>query len=69
MIQMTMNYPLKQKKLTMHSAYFLLRLDDYDPMPIDMQSYAEELESLTELSCEDYIFFNDDDQVYPYIAI
>tara|TARA_R100000781_G_scaffold32400_1_gene23652 strand:- start:225 stop:386 length:162 start_codon:yes stop_codon:yes gene_type:complete len=53
----------------MHSAYFLLRLDDYDPMPIDMQSYAEELESLTELSCEDYIFFNDDDQVYPYIAI
>ena len=51
----------------MSKAYFLLMVNDYDPIN-DPSVMAGDLESLTNSHCEDYIFFDDEDQVHPYIA-
>ena len=51
----------------MSKAYFLLMVDDFDPTN-DVSVKAEDFESLTNSHCEDYIFFDDEDQITPYIA-
>ena len=53
----------------MAKAYFLLMDDDVDTtFNVDMASMANDLELSTHLHCEDYIYFDDDDQITPYIA-
>ena len=58
----------QERKKEMAKAYFLLYQDDYDPTHIDIASIAHDLESSTGLSCEDHIFFHDEDQITPYIG-
>jgi len=58
----------QERKKGMAKAYFLLYQDDYDPTHIDIASIAHDLESSTGLSCEDHIFFHDEDQITPYIG-
>ena len=58
----------QQRRKEMARAYFLLYQDDYDPAYVDIASIANDLEESTGLSCEDHIFFHDEDQITPYIA-
>ena len=59
----------QQRRREMAKAYFLLYKDDFDPtLTVDIASIADDLEQSTGLHCEDYIFFDDEDQISPYIA-
>jgi len=50
----------------MPRAYFLLMDDDIQGK--DISELAHDLELSTHLQCEDHIFFDDEDQITPYIA-
>tara|TARA_B100000287_G_C20041867_1_gene546766 strand:+ start:338 stop:493 length:156 start_codon:yes stop_codon:yes gene_type:complete len=50
----------------MPKAYFLLMDDDVEGK--DVYELAHHLELSTKLQCEDHIWFEDEDQVHPYIA-
>ena len=53
----------------MAKAYFLLYTDDIDTtLTVDMSSMADDLEQSTGFKCEDHIYFEDEDQIYPYIG-
>ena len=52
----------------MSRAYFLVSVKDFDPMTETMGSIALSIEEQTGLHCEDHIFFDDEDQITPYIA-
>ena len=52
----------------MSKAYFLLMVDDFDPVKGDITSIAEDLELSTHFHCQDYVYFDDEDQLTPYIA-
>ena len=53
----------------MAKAYFLLYTDDIDStFTVDMASMADDLEQSTGFKCEDHIYFEDEDQVHPYIG-
>ena len=59
----------QQRRREMAKAYFLLYTDDIDTtLTVDMSSMADDLEQSTGFKCEDYIYFEDDDQTYPYIG-
>ena len=51
----------------MSKAYFLLIDEDYNPTD-DITLKSGDIESSTHLECIDYIFFDDEDQITPYIA-
>lgn len=50
----------------MAKAYFLLMDDDIEGK--DISELAYDLELSTHLHCEDHIYFEDEDQISPYIA-
>ena len=52
----------------MAKAYYLVYQDDFDSINENTNDVADVIESRTGLKCEDYIFFDDDDQITPYIA-
>ena len=52
----------------MSKAYFLLSTDEFDPINDRCNSIALSIEEQTGLHCEDHIFFDDEDQITPYIA-
>lgn len=59
----------QQRRKEMAKAYFLLYTDDIDTtFTVDMASMADDLEQSTGFKCEDHIYFEDEDQVHPYIA-
>ena len=59
----------QERRKEMAKAYFLLYKDDFDPtFTVDIASIADDLEQSTGLLCEDHIYFEDDDQISPYIA-
>ena len=53
--------------ILMSKAYFLLIDEDYNPTD-DITLKSGDIESSTHLECIDYIFFDDEDQITPYIA-
>ena len=54
--------------ILMSKAYFLLIDEDFNPLDDDIISKAGDVESSTHLECIDHIFFDDEDQITPYIA-
>ena len=52
----------------MSKAYFLVSTNDFDPITDSMDSIASSIEEQTDFYCEDHIFFDDEDQITPYIA-
>ena len=54
--------------ILMSKAYFLVSVKDFDPMTDTINSIALSIEEQTGLHCEDHIFFDDEDQISPYIA-
>ena len=59
----------QQRRREMAKAYFLLYTDDIDTtFTVDMASMADDLEQSTGFKCEDHIYFEDEDQVQPYIS-
>ena len=59
----------QQRRKEMAKAYFLLYTDDFDPtFTVDIASIADDLEQSTGFKCEDHIYFEDEDQIYPYIG-
>ena len=59
----------QQQRREMAKAYFLLSKDDIDTtLTVDMASMADDLEQSTEFKCIDHIYFEDEDQITPYIA-
>ncbi len=59
----------QERRKEMAKAYFLLYTDDIDTtLTVDMASMADDLEQSTGFKCLDHIYFEDEDQVHPYIG-